>query len=316
MYCIVMYQEKTYQIGFEQKTCISAVFHSLFYIQAHVKRAPEVIVQKKNLCGSIKGEIKLWWPDKTIIVHVNLLESVFSAVAAIGLCHLLQTDQSILVQIKAEEVFHRSLLDQIVGEESTVSLGDRFMQWSLSSSSVWAEFAEFTPAISFPDQIGYCSFTIATKKVTSTATQPPSQPTMRPNWAATGRWQVWEEKKKQKREQHHCIGCFTQLIISPCPHLCLLGCLTLSIYICHFILCLFHISCFQGLVATPAWVTQYHKCRKRRDRFICVTLLHICFLSTFSCTTIGELEIMLAGQATHSEVSPHPSFMFGPDNRY
>lgn len=172
MYCIVMYQEKTYQIGFEQKTCISAVFHSLFYIQAHVKRAPEVIVQKKNLCGSIKGEIKLWWPDKTIIVHVNLLESVFSAVAAIGLCHLLQTDQSILVQIKAEEVFHRSLLDQIVGEESTVSLGDRFMQWSLSSSSVWAEFAEFTPAISFPDQIGYCSFTIATKKVTSTATQP------------------------------------------------------------------------------------------------------------------------------------------------
>ena len=68
-------------------------------------------IERNNLCeelgGSIKGEIKFWRPNKSIIVQSNLLESFFSVIAAVELYCLFQSDQAILVQIKAEEVFHR-----------------------------------------------------------------------------------------------------------------------------------------------------------------------------------------------------------------
>ena len=58
------------------------------------------------------------------------------------------------------------------------------------------------------------------------------------------------------------------LLHQSCPHLYLLGCQTLSIYICHSILCVSHISCSPYLVSTPAIDMSHHQNLSRAaDKF-------------------------------------------------
>ena len=53
--------------------------------------------------------------------HIKLFEFLHGVVASFEAPHcLFQTDQSILIQIKIEEVFHRTELNQITSVKSTV----------------------------------------------------------------------------------------------------------------------------------------------------------------------------------------------------
>ena len=62
-----------------------------------------------------QGALKLRWKYKSIVVYVNLLESIYGAIAVVLLC-LFPTDHPISVEINAKEVLHCNVLNQMVVE--------------------------------------------------------------------------------------------------------------------------------------------------------------------------------------------------------
>ena len=64
----------------------------------------------------METRIKLAWVNKAIIVNINILE-IFNY------C-LLEADQAILVQVKAEEVFHGRQVDQVADVSTAVCFND------------------------------------------------------------------------------------------------------------------------------------------------------------------------------------------------
>ena len=67
---------------------------------------------KNMTLGLNKGLVKLCRLNKAIIIDINLLELVQSAIVAASPYHcFFQTDQTIPVEIKTEEIFHRIALN-------------------------------------------------------------------------------------------------------------------------------------------------------------------------------------------------------------
>ena len=85
---------------------------------------------------SFQGRVKLCRVNESIIVCVNSFEILDGGIDPF---RLLQSDQTVPVEVEAEKVFHRMAVDQ-VGVELTIGLGDGCGCWSFHSSSVWAVF--------------------------------------------------------------------------------------------------------------------------------------------------------------------------------
>ena len=69
---------------------------------------------------SFQGRVKLCWVNESIIVCINSLEILDGGIDPF---RLLQSDQTVPVEVEAEKVFHRMAVDQ-VGVELTIGLGD------------------------------------------------------------------------------------------------------------------------------------------------------------------------------------------------
>ena len=77
-----------------------------------------------------QGRVKLCRVNESIIVCVKSLEILDGGIEPF---RLLQSDQTVPVEIEAEKVFHRMAVDQ-VGVELTIGLGDGCRCWSFHSS--------------------------------------------------------------------------------------------------------------------------------------------------------------------------------------
>ena len=88
---------------------------------------------------SFQGRVKLCRVNESIIVCVNSFEILDGGIDPF---RLLQSDQTVPVEVEAEKVFHRMAVDQ-VGVELTIGLGDGCGRRAFHSSPVWAVFLTF-----------------------------------------------------------------------------------------------------------------------------------------------------------------------------